>query len=166
MDCCCVQADEGIDLRGLAPGTVLKVSTRNTCYRFIVVHGRHDNVVVQGGCWFPVETLARVDGAAARGRLPKKAWIGIGLHLEIAFGHDQRIVTSRVCSIEVVSPPGVPEPGIARSVSDSRRPDGNVRRESVMVFIAGLRSLANFLAHREDDPKPPAGGDGVIHASI
>jgi hypothetical protein len=107
VDCCCVQTDEGVDLRGLAAGTVLNVSTRNTCYRFVVVHGGRGQVVAQGGFWFPVETLARVDGSGARAGLPRPAWMGVGLHLEIAFGQDQRIVTSRVRSIEVVSPPGV-----------------------------------------------------------
>jgi hypothetical protein len=106
-NCGCVQMGEGIDLHELAAGTVLNVTTRNTCYRFVVVDGRRGQVVVQGGSWFPVETLARVDGAGARGRLPRPAWIGVSLHLEIAFGQDQRIVTSRVCSIQLVLPPSV-----------------------------------------------------------
>ena len=58
------------------------------------------NVLVQGGCYFPQETAARIDGCALGGSVLKLGWIGLGLFLEISTC-GKRIVTSRVRSIFV-----------------------------------------------------------------
>jgi hypothetical protein len=94
----------GIDLRELLSGTVLNVRTHNSCYRFVVVDGVRRQVLVQGGSWFAEEAPARMDGSTLGGSRLKMGWIGVGLHLEIAFGYRQRIVTSRVRSIEITTP--------------------------------------------------------------
>jgi hypothetical protein len=94
----------GVDLRCLSPGTVLTVHTCHTCYRIVVIDGPRGHVAVQGGSWFPDETPARIDGCNGGGASLRTRWIGTGLHLEIVRADRERIVTSRVRSIEVMTP--------------------------------------------------------------
>jgi hypothetical protein len=102
--------DAGIDVRDLATGTLVNVYTRHSCYRLVIVDGVRRHVLVQGGSWFREETPARMDGSTPRGGLLRTGWISIGLHLVIAVGHDQRIVTSRICSIEMAGVRGPARP--------------------------------------------------------
>lgn len=86
----------GIALRALEPLTTLFVQTRNTRYHIIVSRG--DDIVIQGGTFFPDPTPAHLDGASLGSSLLKLGWIGIGLRMEIRAG-GQRIVTTAVHSI-------------------------------------------------------------------
>ena len=98
-------APSGVDLRGLATGTVLNVHTCHSCYRVVVVDGPRGHVAVKGGYWFPEETPARIDGCSGGGGTwLKTRWIGPGHHLEIVRDDRLRVVTSRVRSIEVTTP--------------------------------------------------------------
>jgi hypothetical protein len=89
-------AGPGIALQALAPLTALYVQTRNTRYHIIVRRG--DEIVIQGGSFFPDPTPARLDGASLGSSLLKLGWIGVGLRMEICAG-GQRIVTTAVRSI-------------------------------------------------------------------
>ena len=90
----------GVALRALIPLTSLVVHTRNTCYHIISTGG--DEIVVQGGTFFPDPTPARLDGASAGNSLLRLGWIGIGLRMEIRAG-EQRVVTTPVRSIARVA---------------------------------------------------------------
>jgi len=86
----------GILLRDLEPLAALVVQTRNTRYRIIVTRG--DEIVIQGGSFFPDPTPAHLDGASLGSSFLKLGWIGVGLRMEIRAG-GQRIVTTSVRSI-------------------------------------------------------------------
>ena len=86
----------GLLLRDLEPLTTLVVHTRNTRYHIIVTRG--DEIVVQGGAFFPDPTPAHLDGASLGSSFLKLGWIGVGLRMEIRAG-GQRIVTTSVRSI-------------------------------------------------------------------
>jgi len=86
----------GVLLRDLEPLTTLIVQTRNTRYRIIVTRG--DEIVVQGGSFFPDPTPAHLDGGSLGSSFLKLGWIGVGLRMEIRID-TQRIVTTTVRSI-------------------------------------------------------------------
>ena len=86
----------GLSVHGLQPLTALFVETRNTRYHIIVSKG--DEILIQGGAFFPDPTPARLDAASLGSSLLKAGWIGIGLRMEIRAG-SQRIVTTTVRSI-------------------------------------------------------------------
>jgi len=95
---------EGIAIRSLAPGTMLKVRTSNSHYRLIVLDGGGDGLIVQGGALFPKAVPAHLQGASAGGSLVRTGWIEIGLRMELRVG-PQRIITSPVRSITIESLP-------------------------------------------------------------
>jgi hypothetical protein len=86
----------GIALRALEPLTSLVVETRNTRYHIIVSRG--DEIIIQGGTFFPDPTPAHLDGASLGSSLLRLGWIGVGLRMEIR-ANGQRIVTTSVRSI-------------------------------------------------------------------
>ena len=86
----------GVLLRDLEPLTSLIVQTRNTRYHIIVTRG--EEIVVQGGSFFPDPTPAHLDGASLGSSFLKLGWIGVGLRLEIRC-NGQRIVTTSVRSV-------------------------------------------------------------------
>lgn len=90
-------AGPGVSLREMQPLTSLVVQTRNTRYRIIVSNG--DDIIIQGGTFFPDPTSARLEGASLGASLLKVGWIGVGLRMEIRAG-GQRIVTTTVRAIE------------------------------------------------------------------
>lgn len=89
-------AGPGISLPALEPLTSLIVETRNTRYQIIVTRG--EEIIIQGGSFFPDPTAARLDGASLGSGLLRLGWIGIGLRMEVRAG-GQRIVTTPVRSI-------------------------------------------------------------------
>jgi hypothetical protein len=100
----------GVAFGALEPGTVIVVSTRHTCYRFVVVDGPGQRALVTGGWLFPESTAVRLEGATGGGSVLKVGWIGVGLRLELSIGL-RRITTSRVVSIVVEN---VPYPALER----------------------------------------------------
>jgi hypothetical protein len=97
----------GVAVHGLAPLTALYVQTRNTRYHIIVRKG--DEIVIQGGSFFPDPTPAHLDGASLGSSLLKLGWIGVGLRMEIRAA-GQRIVTTPVRSITSHDSVPVPRP--------------------------------------------------------
>jgi hypothetical protein len=89
-------AGMGVALGTVAPLTSLIVETRNTRYHIIVT--RSDEILVQGGSFFPDPTPARLEGASLGGSLLRLGWIGLGLRMEIR-ANGQRIVTTPVRTI-------------------------------------------------------------------
>ena len=97
-----VSASEGVSLTELEPSTALRVRTRNSEYRIIVLRGT--TLLLTGGRRFPHFAACRINGSGLGGSLLKLAWIGVGLRMEICV--DGRcIVTSPVREITTeVSP--------------------------------------------------------------
>ena len=89
-------AGPGLALRALEPLTSLFVRTRNTRYHIVVSGG--DEILIQGGRFFPDPTPAHLEGATLGSSLLKVGWIGVGLRMEIR-ARGQRIVTTAVHAI-------------------------------------------------------------------
>lgn len=94
-------AGPGVAVRALEPLTALLVETRNTRYHIIVSRG--DEIVIQGGVFFPDPAPAHLDGASLGTGLLRLGWIGVGLRMEIRAA-GQRIVTTAVRSITRINP--------------------------------------------------------------
>lgn len=90
-----------IDLHLLRPGTELRVDTRNSQYRILMLDGNDCHALVRGGRYFAQETEARIDGSAIVGNIIKLGWICLGQCMELSV-HGKRLITSRVRSINVV----------------------------------------------------------------
>ena len=90
----------GVNLRHLAPLTILVVRTINSSYRVTITWP--PEVLVQGGMFFPDPTTAHLDGASI-GRSVKLGWIGVGLRMEFRSA-GRRIITSPVRDITIEPP--------------------------------------------------------------
>jgi hypothetical protein len=101
FDLFAIDADEGVALDSLAPGTVLAVTTRNTCYRLVLLNN-DGQALVSGGARFPDPTEVRIEGSTAGGHALRLGWIGVGLRLEMRMGA-RTITTSTVQSIEPIA---------------------------------------------------------------
>jgi hypothetical protein len=86
----------GVALATVEPLASLIVETRNTRYHIIVRHG--EEIIIQGGTFFPDPTPARLEGASLGTSLLRLGWIGLGLRMEIR-ANGQRIVTTPVRTI-------------------------------------------------------------------
>jgi hypothetical protein len=95
--------EHGVALNELEPGTKITVVTTHSTYRFQLIDGVDSRASVVGGSLFAEPTEVRVEGATAGGSAIKSGWIGMGLRLELTTG-TQRITTSRVTAIDVVTP--------------------------------------------------------------
>jgi hypothetical protein len=91
---------DGIGIESLEAGDVLIVRTRNSTYRLEVLDPARRDVLLSGGAYFARPTEVRLGGATEGGGTLKVGWIGVGLQLEIASGH-QRTTTSCVESVTV-----------------------------------------------------------------
>jgi len=91
----------GVALASLDPGTILDVTTRNSCYRVTVLDNEGRAVIV-GGTWFQEPTEVRLEGSTAGGRALRIGWISAGLRLEMTIG-PRTITTSAIRSVRVVT---------------------------------------------------------------
>ena len=89
-----------VDLCSLAPGTEVVVLTRHSHYRFVMLDEKGCRALVQGGRYFPHQTIARIEGSTLGESAVRTGRIDLGLPLELSFKGD-RIVTTRVQSISV-----------------------------------------------------------------
>ena len=103
-----VAGSDGVGLDQLAVLDELAVQTRNTLYRIVVLRPPSQEILVQGGTFFPHRTQARLAGSTVGGSFLKLSWIGTGFRMEFHYA-GQRIVTSPVSSVEVRCDP-VPGP--------------------------------------------------------
>ena len=91
---------DGVDVRKLAPGTVVAVRTQHSRYHLVVVEPETGHVLISGGDWFPVPTEVQLVGATGGGSMLKPGWIGVGLKVELRH-MNQRITTSLVDAVTV-----------------------------------------------------------------
>jgi hypothetical protein len=97
-----VDANDGVQVDSLSPGTKVRVQTRNSEYWLTVLEGGHRRVTVQGGI-LPTVSEARVEGATDGGTALHTGWIEVNRSLELLCG-PRRIVTSRVRGISIEKP--------------------------------------------------------------
>lgn len=92
--------DNGINVHKLKAGTLVLVATKNSLYK-IARTDVYDEVMIQGGKYFPNPTLARFTGSTFGGSMIKIGWIGYGMSMEIHSGA-ARLKTSWVRSARIV----------------------------------------------------------------
>lgn len=95
---------DGVDVRKLAPGTIVMVRTRHSRYRLVVVEPETQRMLVSGGDWFPVPTEAQLVGSTGGGSMLKPGWIGVGLKVEF-LRMNRRITTSLIDAVTVERSP-------------------------------------------------------------
>jgi hypothetical protein len=78
-----VHDTDGVDVRELAPGTVVVVHTRHSRYRLVVLEPEALHVLVSGGASLSVPTEAYLVGATGGGSMLKLGWIAVGLRMEL-----------------------------------------------------------------------------------
>jgi hypothetical protein len=91
---------DGVDVRELAPGTVVIVRTRHSVYRLVIIEPETRRVLISGGGWCPLPTEAQLVGATGGGSMLKPGWIGVALRVELQ-QLNQRITTSVVDAITI-----------------------------------------------------------------
>ena len=98
-------ADEtyGISIDSLEPGTTVRVTTRHSHYRFVILDPP-GQVIVTGGRMFAVGTILRLEGSTAGHSALKVGWILVGFKMEMRFGA-VRIVSSQVRAVTIERTP-------------------------------------------------------------
>jgi hypothetical protein len=92
----------GLAIQTVDDGTAIRVKTRHSSYRLVVLDRRQDLVCAEGGV-FPEPTVVRISGATFGGSALKVGWIVEGLRLEFGLGPRQ-IVSSPVQSVVIEGP--------------------------------------------------------------
>lgn len=92
----------GVPFRALAPGELVKVRTRNSRYRLIVLDPLGQKILIQGGRHFPCSTEVRLlDGSSVLELLAGAGEPGCGL--QFALG-DKCFMTSPIMHIKREGP--------------------------------------------------------------
>ena len=95
-----IKGSDGLGLNQLGALGELAVHTLNTLYRIVVLRPPSQDILVQGGVFFPNRTRARLAGSSLGGSFLKLSWIGAGFRMEF-YHAGQRIITSPVRKVEV-----------------------------------------------------------------
>lgn len=93
-----VGAVDGVEIRDLQALDTLIVRTRNSAYRIVVLRPPGDDILIQGGRFFPHAVRARLSGSSLGGSLLKLGWIGQGFQMEVQ-ADGQCVLTTRVRSV-------------------------------------------------------------------
>jgi hypothetical protein len=80
----------------------ITVTTRNNTYEIVVTSPRTAAVLVRGGHFFPELTMARLDGSSFGGNFLKTRSVNVGLRLEFILPGGRSVITTPVCSINVI----------------------------------------------------------------
>ena len=108
------EIEGGVSVEDLVPGSWLQVTTRNTCYRILVLFGAV--ALITGHPRFcPRPVLITIHGSTWGGSMLKRRFIGRGMHLE--FRHpDYRtpIVTSCIKEIQELTQHSRPRMSLER----------------------------------------------------
>ena len=93
----------GIKVDELAALERLIVATANSTYEIILVAPASAEVLIRGGAFFPVFTMARLAGSSLGGSFLKMRSVHVGFRLEL--GTDRGfIITSPVRSVTIAPP--------------------------------------------------------------
>jgi hypothetical protein len=93
-----VPSGPGVLVDALPQNARIIITTRNSCYRFVVIEGANRRVQMTGGKLFPDATEMVLEGAITRDGAIKPGWISVGLPVALSIGL-RRITTSRVESV-------------------------------------------------------------------
>jgi len=88
----------GVLVDALPHDARIMITTRNSCYRFVVIEGAARRVQITGGKLFPNATEIVLEGAITPAGAIKPGWIRVGLPVSLSIGL-RRISTSRVESV-------------------------------------------------------------------
>ena len=88
----------GVLVDALPQNARIIITTRNSCYRFVVLEGADRRVQITGGKLFPDATEMVLEGAITGGGAIKAGWISVGLPVALSTGL-RRITTSCVESV-------------------------------------------------------------------
>ena len=88
----------GVLVDALPQNARIIITTRNSCYRVVVIEGADRRVQITGGKLFPDATEMILEGAVTGGGAIKPGWISVGLRVALSTGL-RRITTSCVESV-------------------------------------------------------------------
>jgi hypothetical protein len=95
-------SEDGVDLDGLADGSVLEVETRH--HRYTIVKSAHTQVRISGHPRFcPEPVTVDIDRCGAERFSLKRGYIGRGMHLVFEHPVYHTITTSRILDIHRVA---------------------------------------------------------------
>ena len=89
----------GVSIDDLDPGTTVRVATRHSHYRFVILD-LPGELLVTGGLMFPKGSTVRLEGSTDGGSVLKIGWILVGAKMDMRFGA-VRIVSSRVQAVTI-----------------------------------------------------------------
>ncbi len=93
------EIEGGVDLRTVAPETVLAVKTRNRVYT-LVMKGSGRAMICGHPQYCPEPVLVHVIGSTWGGAMLKEAYLGRGMRLEFQRDRDRPVLTSPILEIE------------------------------------------------------------------
>jgi len=88
----------GVLVDALPQNARIIITTRNSCYRFVVIEGADRRVQITGGKLFPDPTEMLLEGALTGSGFIKPGWISVGLPVALSTGL-RRVTTSCVESV-------------------------------------------------------------------
>jgi len=105
------EIEGAVRLQDLAPGSMLRMHTQNTCYEIVVLHG--GSAYLSGHPHYcPQPVLVTIAGSTWGGSMLKVHFIGRGMHLEFRHpGYPTAIVTSIIREIRECRRTSVAWPG-------------------------------------------------------
>ena len=89
----------GVSIDALEPGTTVRVATRHSHYRFVILDSPGE-LLVTGGLMFPKGATVHLDGSTDSGSDLKVGWLLVGAKMEMRFG-TVRIVSSRIRTVTI-----------------------------------------------------------------
>jgi len=92
------EIEGGVDLRDLAPGSVLAIQTKNRFYTLVSLG--EESALISGHpefCPDPVEV--RIQGSTWGGSMLKAKFVGRGMHLEFEHPVHHTVITSQIVDI-------------------------------------------------------------------
>ena len=97
-------AQGGIDMGKLPPGTKILVRTKNHLYVMEKLDHGPERILIKGGDYFPTPTAATFAGSTFGGTCIRTGWIGYEMHMEFHFDNLKRIVTTPVREATIIAP--------------------------------------------------------------
>jgi hypothetical protein len=136
-----------VDVRRLAPGSLVVVETRNSTYRLRMIDPERQTALVQGGHALAGAIEARVVGASFGGSWLGIAQICVGLSLEL-FVSGQRVVTSTVRAITLPSSASWRRPSRSRHLGVLNHLDAALARHDASDHVDKLTKTAGLSDER------------------
>lgn len=111
----------GIQIDALEDMQKLAIWTRNNLYEITIIDGRHGDILVRGGQFFPELTPAHLNGATLGGSFCRMRGIYCGFNMEFA-SDGRRIITTPVQTIIVFTLDGAARAALFGESAQSSSP--------------------------------------------